>query len=135
MQLAINRANAVLDNVPKIANIRDEAKNRIVAEAHFLRALCYFELVRGWGAVPLRTKESTDLSELAMPRASESDVYALIIEDLVAAEQHLPISVGDEKGRASVWAAKMLLTHVYLTRGDYDDAAAEGGARRYAAAE
>jgi hypothetical protein len=75
--------------------------------------------------VPLRTKESTDLSELAMPRASEDQVYALIIDDLVAAEQHLPISVGDEKGRASVWAAKMLLAHVYLTRGDYDDAAAK----------
>jgi starch-binding outer membrane protein, SusD/RagB family len=120
---AINRTNAVLDNVPGITNMNEEVKTRILAEAHFLRALCYFELVRGWGAVPLRTKESTDLSELSMVRAPEADVYALIVEDLVAAEQGLPISVGTEKGRASVWAAKMLLAHVYLTTGDYAAAA------------
>lgn len=120
---AINRANAVLDNVPGIANINEEVRERILGEAYFIRALCYFELVRGWGAVPLRTSESTDLSELAMPRAPESEVYAQIVQDALAAEQRLPLSVGDEKGRASVWAAKMLLAHVYLTSGDYAEAA------------
>ena len=120
---AINRANAVLDNVPAIPNMNEEVRTRILAEARFLRALCYFELVRGWGAVPLRTKESKDLSELAMARASEEDVYALIVDDLLIAEQGLPLSVGTEKGKASVWAAKMLLAHVYLTTGDYAEAA------------
>lgn len=120
---AINRSNAVLDNVPGITNMNEEVKTRILAEAHFLRALCYFELVRGWGAVPLRTKESTDLSTLSMARAPESEVYKLIIDDLLIAEQGLPISVGTEKGRASVWAAKMLLAHVYLTTGEYAKAA------------
>lgn len=121
---AINRANAVLDNVPGI-NMDETKKKRIVAEARFIRALCYFELVRGWGAVPLRTKESTDLSELSLSRAPEDDVYQLIIDDLTAAEPDLPLTVGTEKGRASVWAAKMLLAHVHLTRGNYGDAAAK----------
>lgn len=120
---AINRANAVLDNVPAIANINVDAQNRILAEAHFLRALCYFELVRGWGPVPIRTNESTDLSELAVPRSPESEVYALIEADLLAAGQGLPLSVGTETGRASVWAAKMMLAHVYLTKGNYAQAA------------
>ena len=120
---AINRANAVLDNVPGIANMNEDVKQRIIGEAHFIRALCYFELVRGWGAVPLRTTESTDLSNLAAPRAPESEVYALIIQDALAAEARLPLTVGDEKGRASVWAAKMLLAHVYLTREMWDEAA------------
>lgn len=120
---AINRANAVLDNIPGIANMNEEVKTRIVAEAHFLRALCYFELVRGWGAVPLRTVESKDLSELGMARASEEEVYSLIVSDLQVAEQGLPLSVGTEKGKASVWAAKMLLAHVYLTTGEYAAAA------------
>lgn len=120
---AINRANAVIDNVPGIVNITDEAKNRILAEAYFLRALCYFELVRGWGAVPLRTSEATYATDLAAPRAPESEVYALIIDDLTKAEQSLPNTVGSEKGKASVWAAKMLLAHVYLTTGNYAGAA------------
>lgn len=57
---AIDRANAVLDNVPNITDINPGVQTRILAEAHFLRALAYFELVRGWGPVPLKTAESID---------------------------------------------------------------------------
>lgn len=122
---AINRANAVLDNVPSIEKISEEARVRILAEARFLRALAYFELVRGWGAVPLKTRESTDLSDLEAPREPESKVYELIIQDALAAEKDLPASAGGETGRASVWAAKMLLAHVYLTTGQWAEAAAK----------
>ena len=119
----INRANAVLDNVPLIENIDAGVRDQIIAEAHFLRALAYFELVRGWGPVPLRTSENTDLSGLNAPRSSESEVYDLIIDDLTIAESGLSSSVGAETGRASVWAAKMLLSHVYLTTEQWDLAA------------
>jgi hypothetical protein len=112
---AVNRANAVLNNVPDIEDITEEVRTRIIAEAHFLRAMAYFELVRGWGPVPIKTKESTDLSELESPRMPESEVYDLIIEDALAAEKNLPETVGAGTGHASKWAAKMLLAHVYLT--------------------
>ncbi|WP_372947061.1 RagB/SusD family nutrient uptake outer membrane protein [Mariniphaga sp.] len=111
---AINRANAVLDNVPNITDINPGVQTRILAEAHFLRALAYFELVRGWGPVPLKTSESIDLTALEAPRAPESQVYDLIISDCIAAESGLG-EVGSQTGRASKWAAKMLLAHVYLT--------------------
>jgi hypothetical protein len=120
---AINRANAVLDNVPGIVDITDEARTRILAEAHFLRAMAYFELVRGWGAVPLKTRESTDLSDLEAPRMPESDVYELIIDDALAAEKDLPETVGAETGCASKWAAKMLLAHIYVTTKNWTAAA------------
>jgi starch-binding outer membrane protein, SusD/RagB family len=119
---AINKANAVLDNVPQIVNISDDAKQRIVAEAHFLRAIAYFELVRGWGDVPIKTTESTDLSELSAAREPEAVVYQLIIDDAKAAEAALG-EVGNETGKASVWAAKMLLADVYLTIEEWDLAA------------
>jgi hypothetical protein len=118
-----NRANSVLANVPGIVDISDEAKNRIVAEAYFLRAAAYFNLVRGWGEVPLRLEESTDLSMLAAPRESVSKVYEQILSDAVEAEKNLPESVGSQTGRASVWAAKMLLAQVYLTLEDWSNAA------------
>tara|TARA_Y100001972_G_C7665525_1_gene336384 strand:- start:2467 stop:3921 length:1455 start_codon:yes stop_codon:yes gene_type:complete len=120
---SINRANAVIDNVSSIENMDEATRSRIVAEAHFLRALSYFELVRGWGPVPLRTKENTDLTGLDAPRAPESEVYNLIIQDLTKAEADLPADVGAETGKASVWAAKMLLSHVYLTMEEWDLAA------------
>lgn len=119
----INRANAVLGNVPSIENISEEVRTRILAEAHFLRALAYFELVRGWGSVPLRTRESIDLSVLEAPREPEENVYELILEDALAAESGLLSSVGNETGQASRWAAKMLLAHVYLTMENWTAAA------------
>jgi len=119
----INRANSVLDNVPNIENISDDAKSRIVAEASFLRAMTYFDLVRLFGPVPLRLHESTDFSTLAAPREPVDKVYEQILEDALAAENDLPENVGTSTGRASKWAAKMLLANVYLTLGDWDLAA------------
>ena len=119
----INRANAVLNNVPQIENISEDARTRILAEAHFLRALAYFELVRAFGPVPIKMNESTDLSELESPRRPESEVYDLIISDAQAAEAGALDDVGDATGQVSKSAAKMLLAHVYLTLGDWDAAA------------
>ncbi|MGB3585932.1 MAG: RagB/SusD family nutrient uptake outer membrane protein [Tunicatimonas sp.] len=118
MYSSINRANAVIGNVPSI--VMDETeKNAIVAEAHFLRALNYYNLVRGWGGVPLRTEETIDLSNQAAPRATVDQVYELIVDDLEIAERGLPAEQ-DEIGRATQWAAKTLLAEVYLTREQWD---------------
>lgn len=120
----INRANSVLDNVGAI-NMDESVKTEILAEAHFLRALAYFDLVRGFGPVPIKTKESIDITRVASPRKPVDSVYNLIIKDGMAAETGLPESVGDETGRASKWAAKMLLAEVYLTREKWKESAQE----------
>ena len=119
----INRANAVIANVPNITDINEDVKNKIVAEAYFLRASAYFNLVRGWGAVPLRLTESTDLSTLEAPREPVSKVYGQILDDALKAEADLPESVGAETGRASKWADKMLLAQVNLTLEQWDKCA------------
>lgn len=116
---AINRANAVIDRVPAIP-MDTALRSRIVGEAKFLRALHYFNLVRLFRGVPLRVRETTTLDELEMPRASESDVYALIVQDLTDAIASLPPKSGygaEERGRATRGAARALLGKVYLQRG------------------
>lgn len=110
----INRANAVLDNVPGI-EMNEALKSQILAEARFLRANAYFELVRGWGPVPLRLTETRGVDAVQAPRTPVNEVYELILEDALAAEQDLPDVQSDGTGRASKWAAKMLLASVYLT--------------------
>ena len=122
---AINRSNSVIDNVPNIPKMGEEVKKKIIAEAYFLRAMAYFNLVRGYGAVPIKTKESADLSAVAGAREPESKVYDLIISDALLAEKDLPESVGDQTGRASKYAAKMLLAQVYLTTEKWKEAAAK----------
>jgi hypothetical protein len=120
----INRANSVIDNVPNIKMDQGE-KSKILAVAHFARALAYFDLVRGFGPVPLKTKESTDISAVAAPRAPIDSVYQIIVKDGKIAAKNLPESVGDATGRASKWAAKMLLAEAYLTHERWNKAAKE----------
>ncbi|GAA4451304.1 RagB/SusD family nutrient uptake outer membrane protein [Nibrella saemangeumensis] len=114
----VNRANAVLDNVPKIA-MDEKLKNRILGEARFLRALAYFNGVRLYGDLPLLTNATTSLDNLKVPAAPAAQVYNLVIEDLMFAKDNLPSvkSYGAaDRGRAGRSAAKTLLAKAYLTR-------------------
>lgn len=116
----INAANIVLKYVPPIA-MNDIQKNAILGEARFLRALSYFHLVRGWGAVPIKTEPVEDPVGLGGKRDALNDVYAFIIEDLKFAEANLPSST-TVAGRPVSWAAKIMMADVYLTREDWTNA-------------
>ena len=113
---AINRANSVLDNVPKI-DMDTTLRARIVGEAKFLRALHYFNLVRLFGGVPLKLTATQSLDSLDLPRNTAAEVYAQIEQDLKDAIAVLPSAktyTGTDIGRASRGAAKTLLAKVYL---------------------
>jgi len=128
---AINRANAVLDNVPGI-DMADTLKQRVLGEAKFLRALHYFNLVRMWGGVPIRIHETTSETPLTGERASAGAVYDLIVQDLEDAIAALPATyLSVDRGRATRGAAKTLLGKVYLQRG----ATGVGSAADFASAE
>src|SRR5690606_1465586 len=86
--LSIRNANLVIINTPNGNAISQEEVDKYVAEAKFMRALNYFHLLRNWGAVPLRTE--SNMEELALEKSAETDVYALILEDLQQAELVLP---------------------------------------------
>ncbi len=138
---AINRANAVIDNVPGI-NMDATLKARIVAEAKFLRALHYFNLVRMFGGVPIRITETRSDTELQIARSTAVEVYDVIVGDLQEAITALPPKAGyaaADNGRATVRAARTLLGKVYLQRGSTgvgtpaDFALAEAALREVAA--
>jgi len=116
---AINRANGVIENVPKI-QMDTALRSRVVGEAKFLRALNYFNLVRLFGGVPIETQETTGLDSLQKPRNTAQEVYALIVQDLQDAIKVLPPKSGygaSDQGRATRGAAKSLLAKVYVQRG------------------
>jgi len=125
MYQGINYANTAMKLIPDIP--MDEAlKSRYIAECQFLRALFYFELVRGFGGVPKITEPSFDNSNNLIPRASPEEIYDLIIQDLKSAESVLPATYPSSKtGRATKGAAQSLLAKVYLTRKDWTNARAK----------
>jgi starch-binding outer membrane protein, SusD/RagB family len=114
----INQVNSVIANVPAVETMDPVRRDRIIGEAKFLRALHYFNLVRLFGGVPLRTEPTTGLANLAQPRATADEIYNLIIQDLTEAQQVLPPSYpASDFGRATQGAAQALLGKVYLQRG------------------
>ena len=114
----IARANTAINNIPVI-NMDETMKNRLIGEAKFLRALYYFNLVRFFGDVPLLLKlESID--DAFGARTPKEEVYDQIIDDLLFAENNLPVSYSDKDiGRATKGAAIILLGKVYLTMHEY----------------
>lgn len=111
----IGNANLVLDKVPLITPMDEGQRLKILSEAHFLRAWAYFHVVRLWGDAPLITAPQTASSEDFFPeRASQEDLYNLIIEDLKFAENG-GLSWTDESGRINLAAVKGYLAKVYLT--------------------
>jgi hypothetical protein len=118
----ISRSNDVLAKVPPI-DMDETKKKSLLAEARFMRAMAYFDLVRSFGAVPLRITPTQGTAQLGAKRAPEADIYNQIIEDLKVAEVDLPNSVGAFTARASKWAAKLLMAQVYLTTEKWADAA------------
>ncbi len=120
----INRANVALEKIPGITF--DEAlKNRLLGEAHFIRALHYFDLVRLYGDVPLLLTDQTvlPLPELQVERTPLAQVYDQIIADLTEATTLFQNGGAGEPGRATEGAAKSLLSKVYLTKRDWANAA------------
>jgi hypothetical protein len=117
----VRRANVVLEKVPPIP--MDEAlKSRYLGEAHFLRALFYFDLVRAWGDVPLVTGTTPPID---LTRSPAAEIYDLIESDLLTAIGSLPEKSdysATDLGRATKGAARGLLAKVYLFQQDFVNA-------------
>jgi len=114
----IKRCNVVIEKVPLIT-MDATLQNRYVAEAKFIRALIYFDLVRAWGAVPIVT---TTTPQLGLTRSPKETVYALILSDLNFALNNLPEKNqynSIDMGRATKGATRALLARVYLFQGDF----------------
>jgi hypothetical protein len=125
--ITINRANIVLDRVPPIV-MDTVQRNRVLGEAHYLRALMNFELVRMFGDIPLIEHEAKSVADAQVARAPATQVYGLIVSDLQAAATTLPASYsGSDLGRATSGAAAALLAKVYLNQKDYANAARYAG--------
>jgi hypothetical protein len=110
----IFRANTVLANLGVAS---ENNKPKFEAEAKFIRAYVYFNLVRLYGDLPLvdRVIGIEDV-EISYTRRPTTDIYDLIESDLLYAADNLDNSNG--RNRASKAAAQALLAKVYLTQGE-----------------
>ena len=112
----IYRANVVLENLEAAGSMA----SKFEAEAKFLRAYAYYNLVNLYGDIPLVTSViSPEDYETSYTRKPASEIHQLIVSDLSTAVEGLDNS---SSFRASKAAAQALLAKVHLMLGNYLDA-------------
>ncbi|WP_448700234.1 RagB/SusD family nutrient uptake outer membrane protein [Mucilaginibacter sp. AW1-3] len=122
----IFKANTILEQISKNGSYIGSATlaNRLAAEARFLRAFYYFDLVRYYGKLPLIEHPVSALEATSIARSPVGEVYKLIISDLQFAIANLPANysgtyplyTATDVGRATKYAAEGELALVYMTR-------------------
>jgi hypothetical protein len=124
----INKCNITISQVVNNAAIvaPDQIKSQTIAEAKFIRAYAYFNLVRFFGRVPIVDTGATTAN---IPQSTAAQTYAFIENDLVYAAANLPLN-WDAKfvGRVTRGAANGMLAKVYLTQQKWSQAMASADA-------
>ena len=113
----VNRCNYVIDNVNKLIEkegISRTNMERLLGEAHLLRAMCYFKLIAMWGDVPYFSSTVTSNEQVAsLARMPIGQVKDSILRDLNYPFKKLP-QKSPELGRASRPAALAVRGKVQL---------------------
>ncbi|MFN5295633.1 MAG: RagB/SusD family nutrient uptake outer membrane protein [Flavobacteriales bacterium] len=110
------RCNTLLDNIDVIPNFETGEKERLIAEARFLRGFCHWSAVKLWAqpygwtpgnthaGVPIRNRAAAD----PLLRSTVQEVYDFVQEDLEFAYNNLPETNG-------IYASKMAAAGVLAT--------------------
>ena len=119
----VSRANIALDKIPEIPDTEfgdDEAvaaqlKNRLLAEAYFMRGFAYYQLTDLYYTVPLVIGSDVAVDAI-LPPASIEEIETQIDKDLNAAKAALPQSYSDklDAGRATYGAAAGFLCRLHM---------------------
>ena len=106
-----------------MTNISETKQNNLLAEAYFLRAYCYFNLIRIWGNVPIVVKPLLSFSDVTYPSRDSSKVVmdSVILKDLDMAVSKVDPSKND-RFLFNVGPLYSLCTDVAMWNHDYVNA-------------
>jgi hypothetical protein len=116
--LYVRKVNLFLEKMEEIDVVLED-KEQLVAEAKFLRAFIYFELIKRFGGVPIVSQAYGlgDIENVTFKRNTFDECVAFIEQDLTEAIPDLPDryqSTDANYGRATVDACRALLSRTYL---------------------
>lgn len=118
----VGRTNTFLANIDEVT-MDATLKNRFIAEARFLRAYYYHNLVEYYGGVPLILDPPNNNTQGQLPRNTKTEVLDAIHADLDAAIIVLPVSYGNtDAGRATRGAALALKARSALYNENWSEA-------------
>lgn len=110
----LRNLNQFLKGVHESTVLEEETRSQLDAEARFIRAWLYFNMVRGMGGMPIIGDEvfeytpGMDVTTMQYPRSTEAALYDYIISECEAIGDFLPVEPAVNASRATKWAALML---------------------------
>ncbi|SEQ92975.1 RagB/SusD family nutrient uptake outer membrane protein [Neolewinella agarilytica] len=113
MYLAIRQANVAIDRLPTSTFTDDVLRDRLLGEAHFLRAYYYHQLARFYGGVPLIDRPYGLDEDYSVERGTWAETVDFIVADLDEAARLLAGKTVTP-GRATDLAAQALKSRVLL---------------------
>ncbi|WP_407425806.1 RagB/SusD family nutrient uptake outer membrane protein [Arcticibacter sp.] len=125
----INYCNTVIKFAPQVLEndptLNQATLDAYLAEAHAIRGLMYFYLLRVFGEVPLKTlPTSSDKDIERIAKSTKQEVHDLIISDLDFADKHAFVTYGSvdkDKGRVTRYTVNAIQADAYLWMEDYQN--------------
>lgn len=124
----IGKANQAIDNIPGIPDVDEDLRSRLLGQAHFLRALAYFNATNIFDNVPLVLSVPASQEEFfpSNQEVTQDIIYAQVEADLAIAIASLPVNYNSvsgvdngQTGRVTKGAAQSLMGKLKLYQGDY----------------
>jgi hypothetical protein len=123
----IKTVHILLENLGRVPALDPALKARIEAEARFIRAFHYFQLMTWFGDVPLFTKDISIEESRALTRSPRADVLAFVLSELDAVAGVLPTNTqyaAADRGRVTKGAALALKARALLYESRWPEVAA-----------
>jgi hypothetical protein len=114
----VYRINYLFENIDKIAGYDPAAKEQVLGEAYFLRALAYDLLTRTYGGVPIVTKVITTQESKELLRATEEESWNQVYNDYDEAIKRL--AKDGKTGQATLGSALGMKMKAYLYNSQWD---------------
>ena len=113
----IGQSNLAILNISKYAGaaVTEEVKKGATAEARFMRACAYRNLVMCWGEVPIIENNQAILTDTTVTKNTVKSIWKFLTNEMRACVTDLPDN-GYQVGRVNKWSAEGMLARFYLTR-------------------
>src|SRR5690606_14044968 len=118
----IKTTNLILSNMDRVPNMDESIRNRMKAEARFIRAWQHFQLMTWFGDIPLLEKDPSIEEAQNITRTPRTEVLEFISSELTGIIDDLPLKSGyseAETGKISRGAVVAFLARVHLYEGNW----------------
>ncbi|WP_224491325.1 RagB/SusD family nutrient uptake outer membrane protein [Robertkochia flava] len=105
----VSFSNSFISNAGQLGTENEEVRS-FIAEARFVRAYAYYNLMDLYANVPLVTEITTELPQ----QSNRQEIFAFLESELTEIQEDLKPALSNEYGRVDQAAAQALLSRMYL---------------------